>query len=331
MIFENTKKHTLQLIATATQHLNTAEKPRIVLGLSGGPDSIFLFYVLKDLHADGAIELIAAHLDHQWRDNSAQDALFCAQLCIQHDIPCVLGKANHLPVAVTYNGSKEDVGRKLRRYFLQNIQNKHAAHLIALGHHLQDQQETFFMRLMRGSSLSGLRCMDEIDECYVRPMLSISKNDILSFLHDKNIPYLQDPTNASDQFLRNRIRKNIIPALSTCDPRSNDKFQSTIGMLKAEDTFLQNLAEKTFNDIFMFDRVAGKYIGNLSQFRDVDPVLQQRVILHWLIKEKIQFAVSANFIHELLRFLQTPTGGAHVVASNAILHKKQQLTWFEHQ
>ena len=97
------------------------QKPKIVLGLSGGPDSVFLFHFLKKLHDENKIILIAAHLDHNWRNESAQDAKFCEQLCKQYGIKLFAEHASNLCSNLKFNGSKEELGRKLRRIFLENV------------------------------------------------------------------------------------------------------------------------------------------------------------------------------------------------------------------
>src|SRR5579859_4278080 len=140
---------------TKNNHL-IPDNHKIVVGLSGGPDSIFLLHLLADIRTQKNITLIAAHLDHQWRSNSAEDVIFCKKACDDLGIPFVSAQASDLSVAIKPNGSKEEVGRKLRRAFLESVAQQHNAHAIALAHHLQDQEETFLIRLIRGTTLSGL-------------------------------------------------------------------------------------------------------------------------------------------------------------------------------
>lgn len=328
MFFNSVKTHTHKLIAQAAADKNIT-RPRIILGLSGGPDSLFLFHVLKSLHEQGDIELVAAHLDHGWRAESGNDVAFCQALCRAHNIPFVSAQAKNLAITIKPNGSQEEIGRKLRRFFFQQILASHDGHFIALGHHQDDQQETFFMRLCRGSSLAGLHGMNEIESPYLRPLLRTSKKDIVDFLDANKHAYLVDSTNQSDNYLRNKIRKYVIPALEQCDARFSQNFSATIAILKDEDAFLQRLTQTTFDEIFSCDQVSGKLVGNLAKLQNLDPVLQRRVILHWLISEKITFSVSAGFINEIMRFLASPQGGVHTLGTHCSLHKKQQRVWLE--
>jgi len=304
---------------------------KVILGLSGGPDSVFLLYALSELKKQGSIELVAAHLDHQWRENSAADALFCKKICEALDIPFISEKASHLAIDIKSNGSQEEVGRKLRRFFFEKIAGEKQANFIALAHHRQDQQETFLMRLIRGSSISGLCSMKAIDGLYLRPLLHINKDEIVHYLDKHTIEYLHDPTNTSDMFLRNRIRSQVIPGLRMCDNRFDAKFDSTINHLRQEDNFLQKLTQETFDKIFIFDQPTNIYVGKLTQLKLLDPVLQRRTILIWLIKEKIPFAVSNTFIQEIMRFINSSRGGSHIIGTNIVVYKKQKTCWIENK
>src|SRR5579859_1867935 len=128
------------------EHKLIPENRTIVLGLSGGPDSIFLLHVLADMHKHNHISLVAAHLDHEWRSNSHQDALFCKRTADALGIPYVQAKASELGLNIKKNGSQEEYGRKLRRAYLESVARGHNAQAIALAHHAQDQEETFFIR-----------------------------------------------------------------------------------------------------------------------------------------------------------------------------------------
>ena len=125
----------------------------VVVGLSGGPDSVFLLHLLSTKFN---IDLIAAHLDHEWRPDSHKDVEFCRDLAKKYDVPFVTQEISELPISLKFDGSLEDVGRRARRFFFESICTSHNADLIAVAHHAQDQQETFFIRLLRGASLTGL-------------------------------------------------------------------------------------------------------------------------------------------------------------------------------
>lgn len=315
--FNAIKKYTHERITQAAAN-QVVGKSTIVLGLSGGPDSMFLFQVLKDLHNQNHLTLIAAHLDHEWRTASAEDAAFCTGICKAAGITLVVQRASELATAVTYNGSQEEVGRRLRRHFFKHVQQQFQAHFIALAHHRQDQEETFFIRLLRGASLTGLTCMKAIEGCYFRPLLAVDKSDMINYLEKKTIPYLTDPTNQSDTYLRNRIRKYVIPALHTCDQRFTTKLESTIAHLQEEEQFLQNLTAQMYQEIFP----TTPDTGNLPAFKKISPVMQRRIILSFLIKNQAGFNPSSGLIEEICRFLMSQDGGHHQIGTQWSVHKK---------
>jgi len=247
-------------------------------------------------------------------------------LCQTFNIPIIVAQASSLNTSIRFNGSKEEVGRKLRRFFFEQTLMQHNAHAIALAHHLNDQQETFFVRLLRGSSLNGLLCMSAWDGHYLRPLLDRTKDEILEFLHAHKITYLTDPTNISNAFLRNRIRQQVLPALKACDSRLDESFQSTLEQLKQEDEFLTRYTSTIFSTLFT---KVQPLQGDLKQFRAQDPVIQRRLLLQWLIAENIPFTPSTGLLEEILRFLLSEHGGNHHIGTTATICKKQSRFWIE--
>ena len=139
----------------------------VVVGLSGGPDSICLLHYLYKLKKQQNLHIIAAHLDHEWQESSKIAVQTCSDICNALDITLVSKKLSELKFESKWNGSQEELGRKMRRFFFESVAQEYQASSIALAHHQQDQHETFFIRLLRGSSLTGLTGMKEKDGLYV--------------------------------------------------------------------------------------------------------------------------------------------------------------------
>lgn len=270
----------------------------IVVGLSGGPDSVFLLHYLAALREKCNLTLVAAHLDHGWRTESARDAEFCQKLAAQHRIPLVIKNLKDASVDFKYNGSQEELGRKARRGFFEQVAQEYQATRIALAHHADDQMETFIIRLIRGASLSGLAGIKAYDGLYIRPLLTISKQEILDYLHNNQIPYVIDTSNQSDVYLRNRIRNSVIPALKTCDDRFEKNFATTHAKLAQTEEFLQKLCEKNLRELS--DEKMNLDIQKLLEF---DPVLRNRVLVNWLIMHEVPFTPSQGLLDEIVRFL----------------------------
>lgn len=298
----------------------------IIIGLSGGPDSVFLAHFLANLQKEYNLRLIAAHLDHEWRTESFKDIQFCQQLCDNLGIKLVSQKISDLGLTLKFNGSKEEIGRKARRFFLEKVRAQMNAQAIALGHHAQDQQETFFIRLLRGASLSGLTAMKPKEGVYIRPLLHTHKADIVAFLKSNAMPYIIDPSNESDIYLRNRIRSNVIPALKLCDARFDANFMTTMQRLQETESFLDELTQHTFQAIATHTDL---WRIDCAQLIALHPSLRYRILLHWFCQEQIPFIPSQSFFDEIIRFLNSPASRKHTLHTHWVLVKKKNLAWVE--
>lgn len=298
----------------------------IIIGLSGGPDSVFLTHLSVSLKPLYNLTLVAAHLDHGWRAESAGDVLFCKNLSEKLGIPFVSQQLASLPLSLKYNGSKEEIGRKARRYFLEQVATDYNAHAIALGHHAHDQQETFFIRLVRGASLTGLTGMKPQEKQYIRPLLTTNKQAIIAYLEQENIPFIIDASNDQDIYLRNRIRKSVLPALQACDDRFDANFMNTLQRIQEAEAFLEQYVATIFSELAQQDQ---KLTVQYQQIFDQHPTISYRLILHWLCLEKIPFTPSESFFNEIMRFLSSKGGGKHQLHPSWIIVKKKNLAWVE--
>lgn len=303
------------------------KRPTIILGFSGGPDSLFLLHVLHALEQEGQIYLIAAHFDHEWRPASGADLLFCKETCQNLGIRFYNGRPSTLTVPIKKNGSQEEFGRNMRRAFFSQIVQEVGGGYVALAHHFQDQQETFFIRLIRGATLSGLVGMRAIDGFYIRPLLEFNKNDFITYLDEHKITYLTDPTNISPAFLRNRIRATLLPALHTLDQRFEAKFASTLRFLAEEESYLALVAHQKFKECF--NKIDTGYIGDCKKLMELHPVILRRVVLEWCIASSLDFSPSEGFLGEIIRFVMSPRGGSHACTTTWSIAKKKHRILFE--
>lgn len=287
----------------------------IVVGLSGGPDSVFLLQMLLRFRQQMRLTLIAAHLDHEWRESSKKDAQYCAQLCAQVQVPLVSMRACELQVTIKQTGSAEDIGRQLRRAFFAHVKRDYNAHAIALAHHADDQLETFFIRLVRGATVSGLACMRAREGAYIRPLLCVRKEDIVHYLHDQQIAYVIDPTNISQNYLRNRIRAQLAPVFDALDTRALANTQRAIVDLQQTENFLVQVTQQAY------DRVCSVAPGviELKKFFELDPFIQRRVLVHWLCVHHVPCTLSSALIEEIVRFLHNTKSSCHQINTGTLI------------
>jgi len=289
----------------------------IIVGLSGGPDSIYLLHQLHLIKDELNLTIIAAHLDHEWQENSKLAAQLCQESCDTLQVKLVIKKLSQLKFEAKWNGSQEELGRNMRRHFFTTLAQQYQASAIALAHHQQDQQETFFIRLLRGSSLTGLIGIKKQDGLYIRPILNCKKQDILDYLHKQNIAYYIDPTNTSDNYLRNRIRNHVIPALQQVDQRFDHNLIATMNQLSQVEDFLQQHVIEILSNLSAPEGI------NLQQFLQLHTALQQRILLQLMIAEQVIFTPSQKIFKEIMRFLEKSVKATHKIHDSWMMQKSK--------
>ncbi|HJM68519.1 MAG TPA: tRNA lysidine(34) synthetase TilS [Candidatus Babeliales bacterium] len=301
-----------------TNLITIPDKSTVIIGLSGGPDSVLLLHLLAAAQSSKQLNLIAAHLDHQWRSDSDKDVTFCQELCDSLGIPLITTQASKITLSGKPSGSQEDLGRQLRRTFFEQLAKEHNANAIALAHHFNDQMETFFIRMVRGTTLTGLTGMKKRDGLYWRPLLNLSKQNILDRLDMNKLKYLIDPSNQSDKYLRNRIRNNVLPTLKDCDSRFDVNFDRMLTQLQTTESFLEEVTQQAYEKVVSLDNVL-----DIKAFKQEKPFLQKRILLQWLYVNKVQFTISERFINEIMTFLSHERGGFHKMHTSWGIEKKQ--------
>lgn len=187
----------------------------VLIGVSGGPDSVALLYALKALQKEFKIKLHIAHLDHMLRKDSQKDSEFVGKLAGKLKLPVTIGRIN--VNKSKKKGSTEEAARNARFRFLCGLAYKIKADRIALGHNLDDQAETVLMRLLRGTGLYGLSGILPKRKIYgftvIRPLIETRRKDIRLFLRKRNVIPRHDPSNKQNLYFRNRIRNKLLPLL----------------------------------------------------------------------------------------------------------------------
>ena len=187
---------------------------RVVVGLSGGSDSVGLLLLLREAAGHGGFEVAgAAHFNHGARDSSDRDEAFCRELTARLGLRFVRDAADVRGVAEAEGLSFEDCARRLRYAFLQRAANDLNADRIAVGHTRDDQAETFLLKLARGAGAAGLGAVYPRRGDVIRPLLDVARQDVQGWLRERAQPWMEDETNADLRNPRNRIRHRVLPEL----------------------------------------------------------------------------------------------------------------------
>ncbi|MEE4253278.1 MAG: tRNA lysidine(34) synthetase TilS [Desulfuromusa sp.] len=226
-----------------------ADAQQLLVGVSGGVDSVVLLHTLKDVSERLNVSLHVAHLDHQIRSESSNDAAFVRDLCGQWDIPCYAESYDVAELAERGKLSIEMAGRQARREFFQRIAEMIEADAIVLAHHLDDQLETFLIRLLRGSGQSGLAAMRIHTGIWWRPLLGCSRGQILEYAQKYELRWVEDQSNNNPVFLRNQLRHQLIPQLLEINSNIAQKVAGLTQQIQVEEDYWQELITQQFNDL----------------------------------------------------------------------------------
>ncbi|MBI4965715.1 MAG: tRNA lysidine(34) synthetase TilS [Desulfomonile tiedjei] len=230
--------------ATIRQYRMIEPGGGVVVGVSGGPDSIALINILNALKSETGFRIVAAHMDHGLREDSWKDAEFVREMCDKMDIPIEVVAQDVRAMAANEGVSIEEAGRRCRYKFFEDVRISSGANVIATAHHMDDELETFFLRIFRGSSLRGMKGIAPVRGQIVRPLIRAERAEIISFLEARHLPYRVDPTNLETETDRNFIRNRLFPAIRERFSNFRDPLRRTLAMLAQEDEFLDAQAKK---------------------------------------------------------------------------------------
>ncbi len=253
---------------------------RLVVAVSGGPDSVALLWTLVLLSLEYELQLTTAHLNHGLRGEEAQaEERFVHSLCAGMGIKCISKTVDIRALQKERRKSLEDVSREERYRFLDEAAETCGAKKIATGHQRDDQAETVLINLLRGSGLEGLKGIVPIREGrIIRPLLHVGRAEILEFLNREGLTYFMDSSNTSSRFLRNRIRHQLIPELTArYNPGIVKGLSQTAEIVRREDDYLQTTVGQILR---RWGVVPGKedILLPLADFIGMHAALQARVI-----------------------------------------------------
>jgi len=217
---------------------------RVLVAISGGADSVALLALLHQLTDELQLHLEAAHLDHSLRPESHDDADFVAEFCKDLGVHLNLVRQDVAEISRQRKGNLEETARDLRREFLHLTAQARDCDLIAMGHHADDQSETFLLRLLRGSGVKGLASMRPAKGSIVRPLLSFSHQELVEYLQAEGLVWREDMSNLDQRFTRNRIRHHLLPALAEFNPNISLQLAGLCEQLQQDEDFWSDLVAR---------------------------------------------------------------------------------------
>lgn len=236
---------------TITKENLIKENDNILIALSGGPDSVFLFHVLRILKDSLSFSLYASHINHMYRGIDADnDENFVVDLCKQYGIKLFIKRKNAAEYAKELKLTEEEAGRKLRYDFFNENLKELGNGKIALAHNLNDQSETVLQRIIRGTGIDGLSAMTYQSQNIIRPILNIEKKHILNYLEKNEYKYCKDYTNELPIYGRNKVRLNLIPYLEeNYNPNIQDILFRMSQIMQKDSLIIEKYINNLFDKI----------------------------------------------------------------------------------
>ena len=278
---------------------------RIIAGVSGGPDSVCLLFLLDKYKETLGISLEVVHMEHGIRGKeSLEDAAFVENFCRKLAIPCHTYHRDIPKLAREWKCSGEEAGRRARYEAFEEVRGKTGGTKIAVAHNRNDQAETVLFHLVRGSGLSGLSGIRPVRGNIIRPLLCLTREEIEDLLRKENLPFRTDATNLETDYARNRIRLNILPLLrEELNPRACEHLAETAERLALAEDYLAGQARETAK------RLAGrKTDGGTGLFLDREGFLQEPEALKAYILRYCLREVSEKSVLESKRVLGRENG-----------------------
>ncbi|MBI4690200.1 MAG: tRNA lysidine(34) synthetase TilS [Nitrospirae bacterium] len=304
--------------ATIKKHSMLYEKDTVLIGLSGGADSVCLLTVLNQLKEEYKLKLNALYIDHGLRPDEIPDEIeFCKNLCERLNLTFITKSIDVLSYAKEYGLNKQEAARDLRYKAFEDVAFEINATKTALAHNADDQAETFFMRILRGSGQKGLSGIPPVRGKIIRPLIEIERKEIEEFLDTSSQPYIVDSSNIKKDYFRNWLRLSIMSEFK----RKNPDLINTIGriseIIREEDNYLELIVTKTLMKLIpkKTDRTIELFLVPLES---MDKVILRRVLRRSI--DAVEGLRGISFIHieDIIRLIKSGQSGDRLYLPNGI-------------
>lgn len=280
-----------KVLKTITKYNLIESGDRIVLGVSGGPDSITALIILNELKKQLNFEIVVAHINHGIRENAKLDEEYVKNFCNKLEVKCYVLHSKVKEYAQKEKIGLEEAGRKVRYDFFNEILEKENAKKIAIAHNKNDNGETIIMNILRGSGISGLKGIEPKQGVYIRPLIEISRDEIEDF--SKELNPCHDESNDENEFTRNKIRNIVIPYIKKeFNPNIIEGLNRLSQIAREEELFVERETIKAYKNIILkevninlsnneYDKTKESIIIlDLKKFNCLDALIQKKILLY---------------------------------------------------
>ncbi len=295
---------------------------KVLIALSGGPDSVFLLHFLNKFKKKYKIEIGAVHINHLLRGkDSDRDELFCKTICDELSIPFYALKKNIKSYAKKNKMSLEVAGRNVRYDFFEKISRVNGYDKIATAHNADDNTETVFINLIKGTGIKGIAGIPVKRKNIIRPILSLTKKEILGYLEENKFEYRIDESNLSNEFERNFLRNKVIPSIhKNLNPSLSQTILKTSLNLQRLNNEIENYSKKIKTNIKIVKNKSVIIPSNLFEY-------ENEFIISYLLKDIIDknfsVRIESNDLKKIFLLVKKQTGKSEELSENLIAFKER--------
>jgi tRNA(Ile)-lysidine synthase len=311
-----------QLRRTIQRHRLCPPGCRVLIGLSGGSDSVALTLLMRELSEHGEFSVVGlAHLNHRLRPTADRDQAFCCRLGESLGLPVHIEAIDVAGYAAAQRLSREDAARRLRYEFLHRVALQIGADRIAVGHTRDDQAETFLLKLVRGAGLAGLAGIYPQRGEIIRPLLDASRSDLQAYLKSRGHAWVDDESNEDLDNPRNRIRHSVLPELNRAYPSATNAIARTAGVAREDSDWLDEVS-RSRHDALVTRSEDGVQMDAAALLAEPPPI-RRRIVLMALRCAVSGHEIGLEHVEAVLGVAARESGGVDVPGGRAELRREK--------
>ena len=316
-----------KVLETIKKYQLIEKEDKLVIGVSGGPDSMALLHILLTLQEKEQIPsctLLVAHVNHMLRKEAEEETAYVEEFCRLHEIPCFVKRAKVEELAQKAKMGTEEMGRNIRYQFFEEVREKEKAQKIVTAHHANDNAETVLMNILRGSGTAGLKGIEPIRKneknvVFIRPLIHCTKEEIYQYCKEKNLQPKIDKSNQENVYNRNKVRNILIPFL---EKEWNPNIVATLNRLselaRQENQYLERQTQKAYEDMVL-EEGKDSIVLSLKKWNGQDFVIKSRVI-RYTINRLLGTTKDIEKIHieDIIKLCENNVGNKYLIPNKKV-------------
>ena len=296
-------------------------KDKVVIGVSGGPDSMTLLNVLLEIKEEKTIDfdIVVCHVNHMIRKEAIEDEEYVLKFCKKYNIECFVKRIDVTKLAKDQKTGTEEAGRKARYEFFNEILEKTSSNKIATAHTANDNAETVFMNIIRGSGMGGLKGIEAKNKNLIRPLIECSREEIEAYCKEKKLNPRIDKTNFENVYTRNRIRNQLIPYIKeNFNPNIIETINRLSSLSKQENEYIEKVTSQKFKEL-LIEKTKNQIILDLNQFNLQETVIKNNLVLYTInILFGTRSGIEKKHIEDIIKLCSNNIGNKFLIPNKKV-------------